>query len=509
MKIIVANDGVFKYFVEYMNTFSGYTVTTNSQLETLNLTNCEELILVQKSNWLPQHIYRLCSKISITNTEQLCDEAVERRVNAELLELEANCGYKVTVYDYSLKNIEILTRLGFKTEYHPYMSPQNEIDWLKSIHQTIPKTYDVGFVGAINDRRKKIIDDLVASGITVRMIESFGNERDLELATCRYILNIHWAVHFNIFESIRCNRLLQAAFNVITEDSIELFDNGYLEAVPYDSLPSFIYMKINNSRQIDEFSSYIQTCLKPRGESEFSINTSFSIDIYNNLVQDGIMIVNSDVNIPVGRDRVRIGDVTIVRKNYPRNLDWLSEDGSIHFNTSAEPLYRRYIPPPIETVDHVFLISKIIAATSSTDKNYVEYGVRNGASVEPISKLVKTVYAVDINDYIPANNNIKFYKMFTDTFSDNVLQNIEFDYAFIDADHSSKQVLTDFINIYKHINKGGYIFLHDTYPCSEIFLRSDYCNDCYLSPIKIRELYPDIEMLTIPINPGLTIIHKP
>jgi hypothetical protein len=99
--------------------------------------------------------------------------------------------------------------------------------------------------------------------------------------------------------------------------------------------------------------------------------------------------------------------------------------------------------------------------------------------------------------------------MFTDAFSDDVLQTIEFDYAFIDADHSSKQVLTDFINIYKYINKGGYIFLHDTYPCSEIFLRSDYCNDCYLSPIKIRELYPDIEMLTIPINPGLTIIHKP
>jgi hypothetical protein len=200
--------------------------------------------------------------------------------------------------------------------------------------------------------------------------------------------------------------------------------------------------------------------------------------------------------------------MSMVRQNKPLQLEWLKENNNIIFDSTRIPIYRRHIPPPIETINHVYIITKILSATSSKEKNYLEYGVRNGDSIEPISKLVKIAYSVDINNYLPKNNNINFFQMSTDAFSDTILKDINFDYAFIDADHSSKQVLTDFINIYKYINKDGYIFLHDTYPCSPELLRNDYCNDCYLSPIKIRELYPDIEMITFPINPGLTIIHK-
>jgi hypothetical protein len=507
VKLIVANDSVFKYFVEYMNTFAGYTVIVKSQLDNYDLSECEELIAVQRGDWLPSHIFKTGPKISIANTEQLCDDTVENRVNQELLDLEHNIGNRITVYDYSLKNIEILSRLGFQTKYHPYISPLEEINRLGIINKQ-PKKYNVGFVGAVNDRRKKILDELQDRGITVKLIQSFGNERDNELAECKYILNIHWAAHFNIFESIRCNRLLQAKFNVITEDSIEIIDSDYVYSTPYNELTNFIYNKIKTDHSIDAISSYIKTCYKPQNESEFSIVDRFDMNVYNSLIQDGIMIVRSNALVPAGRDKVSIGEWTIIRKNYPRELDWLQEGGSVQFNNTAAPLYRRHIPPPIETIDHVFLISKVISATSNNDKNYIEYGVRNGTSVEPISKLVKNAYAVDIVDYVPTSDNIHFFKMLTDEFSANNLETINFDYAFIDADHSSKQVLTDFINIYNYINKGGYIFLHDTYPCSEIFLRSDYCNDCYLSPIKIRELYPNIEMLTIPINPGLTIIRK-
>ena len=98
--------------------------------------------------------------------------------------------------------------------------------------------------------------------------------------------------------------------------------------------------------------------------------------------------------------------------------------------------------------------------------------------------------------------------MTTDTFSTNYLPNIEYHYAFIDADHKSKQVVIDFEYLYKYIKTGGFIFLHDTYPCMIENLLPAACNDCYLSPIVIKQRYPLIEILTLPINPGLTIIRK-
>ena len=510
MKLIVADDIVYKFFIEYMNTFDGYIVIVKSQICNYDLSKCEELIAVQRGNWLSQETIKSLCKISVANTEQLCDNLVKERVNNELLELENLCGYKITLYDYSDTNIQILNNMGFETKYHPYISLSNEMNYLNSLH-IVPKLYDIGFVGCINERRRKILDELENNNITVRIIESFGNERDNQLAQCRYILNIHWASNFDIFESIRCNRWIQTGFKIITETSIEIFDPLNVFSAPYDDLVQYIKSIIKTNSELNQLSNYIKSCIQPIDNTEFLHNNIFNIDIYNKLKQDGILFIDSNIDrnaIDHKADIVRINNSTILRKNNPLQIEWLKEDGTIIFDLSNGPIYRRFIPPPIETINHIFIISKIISATSNKDKNYIEYGVRNGDSVEPISKLVKTVYSVDLNDYLPKNNNIEFFKMLTDTFSENHLKNINFDYAFIDADHSSTQVVTDFINIYKYINRNGYIFLHDTYPCNKELLRQDYCNDCYLSPIKIRQLYPDIEMLTIPINPGLTIIHK-
>jgi len=510
MKLIVADDSMHKFFVEYMNTFNGYIVIVKSQIYEYDLSKCEELIAIQRGNWLPHEVFMTSCKISVANTEQLCDDLVKKRVNNELLELENLCGYKITLYDYSVTNIKILNNMGFETKYHPYISLSNEINYLNSLH-IVPKLYDIGFVGAVNERRKKILDELENKNITIRLIQSFGNVRDNELAHCRYILNIHWASHFDIFESIRCNRWIQAGFKIITETSIETLDAPNILSAPYDNLVQYIHSILKTNTELNELSTYIKSCIQPIDDTEFLHNTIFNIDIYNKLKQDGIIFIDSNIDrssIDQKADILTINNSTILRKNKPFQIEWLKEDESIIFDLSNKPIYRRFVPPPIETINHIFIISKIILETSNKDKNYIEYGVRNGDSVEPISKLVKTVYSVDLHDYVPKNNNIEFFKMLTDTFSENYLKNINFDYAFIDADHSSTQVVTDFINIYKYINKNGYIFLHDTYPCSKELLRQDYCNDCYLSPIKIRKLYPDIEMLTIPINPGLTIIHK-
>ena len=108
--------------------------------------------------------------------------------------------------------------------------------------------------------------------------------------------------------------------------------------------------------------------------------------------------------------------------------------------------------------------------------------------------------------YLP--NNCEFFQMTTDKFSSNFLPSIKFNAAFIDADHSSISGFKDFENLYKFLQPGGYIFLHDTYPCVDYLLSPTFCNDCYKTPIKIKKTYSDIEILTFPFNPGLTIVRK-
>lgn len=145
---------------------------------------------------------------------------------------------------------------------------------------------------------------------------------------------------------------------------------------------------------------------------------------------------------------------------------------------------------------------------NSKNKTYIEYGVRDGECIEKIAKYVGKCYGVDMIKYNNKSSNIEMYSSSTDDFSYQKLPGIKFDYAFIDADHSSKQVSIDFDHIYRYINPGGYIFLHDTYPCMEQNLLPTACHDCYKTPLIIRNKYPYIEMLTIPINPGFTIVRK-
>jgi hypothetical protein len=261
---------------------------------------------------------------------------------------------------------------------------------------------------------------------------------------------------------------------------------------------------------MEALTDYITECIQPKDTTELVVVDTFDSVAYNQLKQDGIMGVRSASQglLPASADHIYINDTLLCRKNSPRQIEWLCEDGSLAFTGSREPIYRRLVPLPYETVNHVRIIMTVLQATGSSGKNYVEYGVRDGSSIEPISKLVNHAYGVDVLNYTPVNSNITMNVTSTDTFSTTVLPTLTYDYAFIDADHSSRQVLIDFEHIYKHLKVGGYVFLHDTYPCLQEMLQAHFCNDCYRSPLLIREKYPNIEMLTLPLNPGVTIIHK-
>lgn len=198
-----------------------------------------------------------------------------------------------------------------------------------------------------------------------------------------------------------------------------------------------------------------------------------------------------------------------------KNIAWLDEITSqLNFSTNRDFIYNTILPTdfnPIkyETLDHTYFFECFYGINDCKDKNYIEYGVRTCSNLNKVSKFFKTCHGVDIINYNCTSNNIKKYIMDTSVFAKDILPTLNFDFCFIDASHNFKDVYNDFVNIFKYINTNGIIFLHDTYPCDESFLDKNACYDCYKTPLKIKEVYKDkIQILTIPLNPGLTIIKK-
>lgn len=103
--------------------------------------------------------------------------------------------------------------------------------------------------------------------------------------------------------------------------------------------------------------------------------------------------------------------------------------------------------------------------------------------------------------------NMKSYEFF------NALKNADIGYpklalAFIDGDHEYKVVREDFHNTVQYVNKGGYIFLHDTLPPDDSWKVPEKCGTVY----KLREeienrLYDVFTFDKSAFDVGLTMVR--
>lgn len=146
---------------------------------------------------------------------------------------------------------------------------------------------------------------------------------------------------------------------------------------------------------------------------------------------------------------------------------------------------------------------------------YVEYGMAACGSMLSVAPYCKRAIGVDIKShpYMQGIPNLDFYNMSTDMFKERFLDkcadDFTIDMAFIDADHEAEQVVRDFDALYAKLVPNGFIFIHDTYPISEMFTEQGYCGDSYKVPFIIKKKYPGIDIMTIPVQPGMTVIRKP
>ena len=170
------------------------------------------------------------------------------------------------------------------------------------------------------------------------------------------------------------------------------------------------------------------------------------------------------------------------------------------------PIHLRNLPGLPETFDHISFIKNLCLWVKP--ENYLEIGVREGKCLQEVAEYCKVCHAVDLKfDRRDFGSNILYYEMSSDDF---FAQNrMQFDFVFIDGDHSKEQVLKDFTNVESLVMEEGFVLLHDTSPCWEEFLEPGWCNNAWEAALEIKNNFnQDWEIVTLPFNPGLTIMKK-
>ena len=152
-----------------------------------------------------------------------------------------------------------------------------------------------------------------------------------------------------------------------------------------------------------------------------------------------------------------------------------------------------------------------ILASIYKPKVYVELGLYTGETISKVQTYIEKGYGIDMNPNDSLENLKKYSNLeiiytttnqFFESFNDGI------DMAFIDADHCYKSVCVDFENVYKRLNPGGLILLHDTDPESTHLMNPGYCGDSY-KIVNYLENHSEINCTTFPLTEaGLTMITR-
>ena len=132
-------------------------------------------------------------------------------------------------------------RQSHVTSCLPYLLSAQVDDWGQELC-TLPKLYDVAFVGTLTPRRQKALDGLRHQRPDLRVLvltDAFGQARNALLARARVLLNIHADNEYLVFEEIRCAPAIYNGLCVVSETS--LFDPQHplfphIQFAPYESL---------------------------------------------------------------------------------------------------------------------------------------------------------------------------------------------------------------------------------------------------------------------------------
>ena len=168
--------------------------------------------------------------------------------------------------------------------------------------------------------------------------------------------------------------------------------------------------------------------------------------------------------------------------------------------------------------DHYFHTNLLVLlAERMQPEIYLELGIWEGLTFSRVAKHAKRAIGVDSGPEAtryasgdsPYARDGEIWPMTTDQFFESGpgkdLSGVEL--ALIDACHEYKQALKDFESVLKVTAHDGLILFHDTYPENDSYKVEGECFNSYLIPGILKNC-EDIELVTLPCPPGVTIVRK-
>jgi len=156
-------------------------------------------------------------------------------------------------------------------------------------------------------------------------------------------------------------------------------------------------------------------------------------------------------------------------------------------------------------IEHLAIILK--------PKVYVELGIHKCSVINRIIPHVEKAIGVDIDQnsggFMKKTSKSFFVCSTTLEFAKQLQNNpISIDLLFIDADHACEAVLDDINAYFPFVSSHGIILIHDTHPKNIESMASGFCNDSFKVVDKLARDINNLEFVTIPVHPGLTIVRK-
>ncbi len=153
------------------------------------------------------------------------------------------------VWDYSIENVNTLQKFSVKAKYLP-LGYNERLERIKHL-KINDKNIDILFYGSVNERRKKVLDELNNFNVKI-LFGVYGAERDAYIAKSKILINIHY-YETKIFESVRISYLLNNRCFIISEESIE---NPYkdidLVVAPYEKIVEFCRFYLSRADLIEK-----------------------------------------------------------------------------------------------------------------------------------------------------------------------------------------------------------------------------------------------------------------
>ena len=352
----------------------------------------------------------------------------------------------IKIYDYSKSNIKILSKYNITNcEYLSYNIQSYELSKITSFltENVNNRIYDFGFIynwkslpideqHIINPpRRRIVVDFLRKNGFKVNIIAGYGDDRDIELSKCKIILNIHGQINnnnnpgpdecSNIFEHIRCDRLLEAGFNILSETSYEL-DIDFIN-------------KYSNLKCID-------------------YNDFFNIDIINNIVNNTKKTDESKIDDNIILNK-KIYNMNNLENEYNINNLMLQYGQDSNTDKVTHHKYHNYYEP-------------ILKPFYDLSGSIVEIGLGTGVSLPMWKKLFKFahIYGIDKEYENSGDDKYTIYKADQSNIDDlNKLKDtlINKNVFFIndDGSHIPEHQLLTFNTLFPILVEGGYYIIED------------------------------------------------